>query len=353
MSTVGEHGETVGLPDFCTLPVLFALLVVAALVVALMLLAPGVRVDFTIFSTAALFAMWLALTITVVLCKARPLLQRLPRVGPYLAAWALMVTIVLVAAAVVWWLDEALGLGLVASSAPRFLFGSGAATALVGLALLRYFYILAQWQQRLRAVSQARVEALQARIRPHFLFNSMNTVAALVRVDPAAAERTLEDLAELFRAALGQEGMGTLGQELALVDCYLDIEQRRLGERLRVERDLSDLPLEMPLPRLLLQPLVENAVHHGIQPRREGGSVRLSGRRTGEAVEIVIDNPLGDGPATPGHGHGLDSVRQRIGYHFGERGALETRIEDGRFVVVVRLPVDAVQARAGMTGGMS
>ncbi|KAJ0337717.1 hypothetical protein COL154_014290, partial [Colletotrichum chrysophilum] len=144
--------------------------------------------------------------------------------------------------------------------------------------------------------------------------------------DPAAAERTVEDLSELFRAALGADDRpSTLGAELALVDRYLAIEQLRLGARLRVEREVDGLPLDLEMPALLLQPLVENAVYHGIQPRREGGTLRITVRLLGDAVEIAIVNPLPDAPATPRSGHGLDNVRRRIAYHFGERGSLETQ----------------------------
>jgi two-component system sensor histidine kinase AlgZ len=167
----------------------------------------------------------------------------------------------------------------------------------------------------------------------------MNTVAALVRVDPDAAERTVEDLSELFRASLGAgDKPSTLGAELGLIDRYLAIEQLRLGDRLKVERDLVDLPAGMEIPALLLQPLVENAVYHGIQPRRDGGTLRIAGHRVGDSVEIEVANPLPDTSAPARSGHGLDNVRRRIAYHFGERGALETRNRDGEFRVLVRLP---------------
>jgi two-component system sensor histidine kinase AlgZ len=192
------------------------------------------------------------------------------------------------------------------------------------------------------------VEALQARIRPHFLFNSMNTVAALVRVDPVAAERTVENLSELFRAALGQQDThsGTLGEELQLVDRYLAIEQLRLGERLRVRRELDDLPLDASLPVLLLQPLVENAVRHGIQPLVEGGEVVLRGKREEDVMLIEINNPLPDNPSTGGNGHGLNNVRQRVAYHYGPRAEVEAGPRDGRFVVRLRLPVEVRHARS-------
>ncbi len=332
-----EHSP---LPDFCRLPALFALFVVGALTVTVMWLARDNQRDWPAYSVSMLFVTWLALVIAVALCKLRALLQRLPGHMSYVGVWLLIVLIVLVASTVARWLDGALQMQLIASSMSRFVRDNVLITALLGAAMLRYFYVLAQWQARLAAVTRAQVEALQARIRPHFLFNSMNTVAALIRVDPDAAERTVEDLSELFRAALGQHdtGDGTLGEELALVERYLAIEQLRLGARLRVRRELDELPADFPLPRLLLQPLVENAVRHGIQPLREGGEVTLRGLREGDGVRIEISNPLSDMPAKPGNGHGLDSVRQRVAYRYGPLAKVQAGPQGDHFVVVLQLP---------------
>lgn len=332
-----EHSP---LPDFCRLPALFALFVVGALTVTVMWLARDNQRDWPAYSVSMLFVTWLALVIAVTLCKLRPLLQRLPGRTPYAGVWLLIVLIVSVASAVARWLDGSLQMNLISSSMQVFVRDNVLIAALLGAAMLRYFYVLAQWQARLAAVTRAQVEALQARIRPHFLFNSMNTVAALIRVDPAAAERTVEDLSELFRAALGQHdtGDGTLGEELALVERYLAIEQLRLGARLHVRRELDDLPADFPLPRLLLQPLVENAVRHGIQPLREGGEVILRGQREGDGVRIEIINPLPTTPPERGNGHGLDSVRQRIAYRYGPLAKVQAGPRDDRFVVLLQLP---------------
>jgi two-component system sensor histidine kinase AlgZ len=341
MSPLVEHArpDAGRLPDFCSLPVLFALFVVGALTVIVMWLAPGGGHGWRGFSVGMAFVAWLALLLTVALCKLAPWLQRLPARWPYAGAWLLMVLIAALASGVAQWLDDALPLRLVRSG---FVRDNVLIAALLGAAMLRYFYVLAQWQERLEAVSQAQVQALQARIRPHFLFNSMNTVAALVRTDPDAAERTLENLADLFRAALGESGArdGTLGEELTLVEHYLAIEQLRLGERLRVRRELDALPADFPLPRLLLQPLVENAVRHGIAPLREGGEIVLRGARDGDALTIEIDNPLPSAPATQGHGHGLDSVRRRVAYRYGTQARVEAGPHGARFLVRLRLPLD-------------
>jgi two-component system sensor histidine kinase AlgZ len=340
--TSGPRGraEHSPLPDFCGLPALFALFVVGALTVTVIWLARDSQRDWSAYSVSMLFVTWLVLVITVVLCKLRPLLQRLPGLTPYVGVWLLIVLIVTVASIVARWLDSSLQMHLIGSSTPAFVRDNAFIAALLGAAMLRYFYVLAQWQARLAAVTRAQVEALQARIRPHFLFNSMNTVAALIRVDPAAAERTVEDLSELFRAALGQHDTGddTLGDELALIERYLAIEQLRLGSRLHVHRELDDLPTEFPLPRLLLQTLVENAVRHGIQPLLEGGEVILRGRRDGNGIRIEIINPLPTSPASPGNGHGLDSVRQRIAYRYGPDAKVQAGAQGDCFVVLLQLP---------------
>jgi two-component system sensor histidine kinase AlgZ len=330
------------LPDFCSLPVLFTLLVTGALAATVVWLAAGDHRDLSGYSVGILFVTWLALVIGVMLCLLRTWLQRLPGHLPYLAAWLLIMPIVGAASWVAHGLDEALQMGLLRNGPAAFVRDNVLIAALLGAAILRYFYVAAQWRLRLAAVTRAQVEALQARIRPHFLFNSMNTVAALIPVDPAAAERTVEDLAELFRAALGQheQGDGTLGEELGLIDRYLAIEQLRLGGRLRVQRELDDLPPGFPLPRLLLQPLVENAVRHGIQPLREGGVVTLRGECGSGAIEIEIANPLPASPARGGNGHGLDSVRRRVAFRYGPRAAVRAGPQGDRYVVSLRLPLE-------------
>ena len=330
------------------MPVVLALLIVGALSVTLMWLAPESTRGLRGYSVGMLFVEWLATAIGVALCKSRPWLLRLPNRLPYAGVWLVMVLIVALASVLAVWMDRVLQMELIRSTPIAFVRDNVLIAALLGAAMLRYFYVLAEWQTRLEAVAHAQVEALQARIRPHFLFNSMNTVAALVRVDPAAAERTVENLSELFRAALGQHAAhdGTLKDELELVDRYLAIEQLRLGERLRVRRDFVDLPLDAPLPRLLLQPLVENAVRHGIQPLIAGGEVILRGRQQGDMLYLAVDNPLATTPPIGGNGHGLDNVRQRVAYHYGPRASVEAGPQDGRFVVGLTLPLGGRHARA-------
>jgi len=168
------------------------------------------------------------------------------------------------------------------------------------------------------AAMTARIEELQSRIRPHFLFNTLNSAIALVREEPAKAETMLEDLAELFRQALADPGeSGTLADEIALAERYLAIEQVRFGDRLRIRWDLDAAASNARLPPLLLQPLVENAIKHGVEPSPEGAKVRIRTERRGGMVVIEVVNSLpplrwADEPLPRGHGIALANVRDRL-----------------------------------------
>lgn len=333
------------LPDFCSLPVIFAVMVVTELLVLVIVIAPS---DESLpllprLATASAFVQWLALVCVVCLCQLRPQLQRLrPFVG-ILAAYSLMLLLVVLGSALVFALDHLLNLGLTLPSQlqGRFLWHNALLAALVGAALLRYFYVLEQWRARVRAEAKARFEALQARIRPHFLFNSMNTIISLIRARPADAERAVEDLSDLFRAALGADSTpSTLGAELDLVRHYLDIEQLRLGERLRAELDVGGLPNQLGVPALLLQPLIENAIYHGIEQMPEGGTVSIRGTHVDGMVCIQIRNPRPPPGGRRGGGHGvaLANTRSRIEYHFDGGGGLDIDAGVDCFTCSVRLP---------------
>jgi two-component system sensor histidine kinase AlgZ len=333
------------LPDFCSLPVLFAVMVVAELLALVILIAPSdeSRPLLPRLTTASVFVQWLALVCAVCLCKLRPQLEKLTPWLGVVTAYALMLLVTVIGSALVFGIDQQLNLGLTlpAQFQARFVWRSAALCALIGAALLRYFYVLEQWRARVRAEAKARFEALQARIRPHFLFNSMNTIASLIPLRPQDAERAVENLSDLFRAALGNDtARSTLGEELDLVRRYLDIEKLRLGERLRVEWDVADLPADLPMPPLLLQPLVENAVYHGIQQLSDGGTVTIRGRRLAGALEIVIRNPRPPAGARAAgrHGMALANTRSRVEYHFGQRGALDIVEGTDDFVCTLRLP---------------
>jgi two-component system sensor histidine kinase AlgZ len=225
-------------------------------------------------------------------------------------------------------------------SVGRFTGGIAIMVALLCGVLLRYFYVLEQWQEQVKAHAKASLQALQARINPHFLFNSMNTIAALVRRDPKTAETAIEDLSDLFRAALGDEQTeSTLAQELQIARQYLAIEQLRLGARLEMAWQLADdLPIHCKMPRLLLQPLFENAVAHGVALLPEGGRIGFSAVVDGNHLQFEIRNPIAVEHDRPGLGHAQRSVQQRLQLAFGGQAGVSGQIQGDEYVCRLRIP---------------
>jgi two-component system sensor histidine kinase AlgZ len=192
---------------------------------------------------------------------------------------------------------------------------------------------------RTPATTAARLAELQARIRPHFLFNSLNSAIALVRDDPAKAEALLEDLSELFRHALMDLGEAvTLAEEVAIARRYLAIEQIRFGERLRIEWSLDPLAGSARVPPLVLQPLVENAVKHGVEPSPNGAQVRISTQRRGGVVVIKVTNTLPGGQGRPGNGVAQDNVRDRLRLLHDVQAQFQAALKDGLYQVRLEVP---------------
>ncbi|HTM61038.1 MAG TPA: histidine kinase [Burkholderiales bacterium] len=190
------------------------------------------------------------------------------------------------------------------------------------------------------ALAEARLQALQARIRPHFLFNSLNAVLALIRRDPKRAERTLEDLADLFRTLMADARQFVrLADEVQLLERYAEIEHLRLADRLRVTWQLDAAPLDALLPPMVLQPLLENAIYHGVEPGTGVGDVLVRIERRGERVHAAIENPhLEQGGQRAGNRMALDNIRERLALFFDAEARLETRIANGRYRVEIEIP---------------
>ena len=195
-------------------------------------------------------------------------------------------------------------------------------------------------QATLPAETTARLAELQSRIRPHFLFNTLNSALTLVRLDPARAEGVLEDLAELFRVAIADTAESvTLAEEIELAKRYLAIEQIRFGSRLRVIWELDAEAGAARVPPLLLQPLVENAVRHGIEPADDGGSIRVRTRVKLGRVLIAISNSVPPTRSRPGNGIALRNVRERLRLMHDVAAQFDTRDERDTFRVQIMVPL--------------
>ncbi|MGZ5234394.1 MAG: sensor histidine kinase [Burkholderiales bacterium] len=196
------------------------------------------------------------------------------------------------------------------------------------------------------ALTEARLQALQARIRPHFLFNSLNAVLSLIRQDPKRAEVVLEDLAELFRVAMGNEReLSPISKEIELCRQYLEIEQLRLGDRLKVVWHIDNMPPDALVPPLLLQPLLENAVYHGIEPRVEPGEIVIDIYVARQRVHAVLRNPYSpQGAHHSGNKMALNNIRERLQLHFDAEATLDMHIREDTYQVHIVLPY--VKARA-------
>jgi two-component system sensor histidine kinase AlgZ len=218
--------------------------------------------------------------------------------------------------------------------------GPGPALAGAAMAAALFLWLRLMAKATLPAETTARLAELQSRIRPHFLFNTLNTALALVRLDPGKAEGVLEDLAELFRVAIAESTDAvSLGEEVDLARRYLDIEQIRFGSRLHVAWELDPQAASARVPPLILQPLVENAVRHGVEPSAEGGVIRVKTRiKLGRAV-VSIANSVPREPSRPGHGMALKNVRERLRLMHDVAAQFETRQEQDVFRVQIVVPL--------------
>lgn len=319
-------------PDFRNLGVLFRLLLLANMggIAAALAAAPDLADFAGRFLEGAVILEPAALTTAALLAAAAPLLRRAGFVRAALAG-------ALLAA------GTALALTALANQylyvdAPRDLPRTAALALLLSAGIAVYFHLRGRAATPIMA--HTRLMALQARIRPHFLFNTLNAAVGLIRGRPDQAEEALLSLADLFHAALKDPAeLATLEEEIELARSYLEIEALRLGERLRVEWDVAEEALPNRLPRLTLQPLVENAVYHGIEPRPEGGCIHIRAWTDTREVTIDIDNPLPQSPREgSGHALALGNVAERLDLAFDAEASLTGRREGELFHVRIILP---------------
>lgn len=339
------------LPNFCSSSVVFFVLLIAELTAIALTLARQTEwsLFFSDLAKTSMLLVWMSLTITATLCLLRGRLNRCSVARASILTFVSAIVIIIVVSEIIYWLgianaspDSAMPNAWFPQHHWYFLSSNiVVGTILTGLAL-RYFYVSHQWQRNVESEAHTRIHALQARIRPHFLFNSMNTIAELTRTNPKAAEAAVENLSDLFRASLSDsQKLIPLAQELEITRVYEDMEKQRLGERLVVDWQLDELPEQARITSLTLQPLLENAINHGIEPLPDVGVVEIEGRRKGNMIYLSVRNPLPikKYQSEAGNQIALDNIRERLELAFGSSASLSRAIDQTHYQVSIAFPV--------------
>lgn len=330
------------LPAFCKGPVILRSLVFAQAVAIVLAFAPGAAEDpWLHLGFTSLFVQWIMLCTSASLCLLRKYLNALPALRQGISVMAILLLVTAMVSMVAHFL-LAQSVWLVPLSKEQFVLQNLLLAMIIGLMAIQFFMLHTERQQRMLAQSRAELVALQARIQPHFLFNSLNTVAELTQQDPDAAEQALLDLASLFRAALHAGDKSDLRKEVTLARQYLALEKWRLGDRLRVQWQLPDPIPELPMPALVLQPLLENAVRHGIEPLADGGCISVQLSLHKHSCTLLIINPAPTLAGPKGNGIALDNIRQRLALQFEESARISSAIVDGEFRLKVQLPIAGI-----------
>ena len=333
--------RTYSIPDLCqTAPLLLLLLIGELTVLAWTLLDQSF--SWQLFATRSLVVQWILLLSTAILCRLR---RYLPSMSVQLGWLLCFAVIFLISLSTM-----TLGVRLVTRQWPGLwdLLQQLLAVAIISAMVLRYFQLLQQVLDHHHAELDSRMNALQARIKPHFLFNSLNTIAQLIATRPDDAELAVENLASLFRANLKEtSSFCPLRQELTLVRGYLALERWRLGERLQLDWQESVHDPHWPVPVLCLQPLVENAVLHGIASMVKGGTVTVRILQTPRVTTLTVENSMATGNATHrGHGVGLANVQNRLQVLYGDQA--RCRVEKTRVTYKVILTLPKLKKEAGL-----
>ncbi|HZQ72983.1 MAG TPA: histidine kinase [Burkholderiales bacterium] len=331
MASIRQNASTDRLPDWRNLGVIARTLIAvnAALLAHSIAATRGLAGAAERFAHGAIIVEPLLLAAVVLLYALSDRLARLPY---WAGAGAILACVMVLAAA-----QDRLVHGMLQDepdALPRILL----LAALVSAALLAYLRLVAKAYSP--ALAEARLQALQARIRPHFLFNSLNAVLGLIRRDPKRAERALEDLADLFRSLMSDgRSFVRLADEIALLERYADLEQLRLGERLRITWEIDNAPSDALLPPLVLQPLLENAVYHGVEPATGPADVLVRIELRGGRICAMIENPLTEAQShRAGNRMALENIRERLMLFFDAQARLETHAEGARYRVEIELP---------------
>ena len=322
------------MPNFCDVYTVFLVILTTELLAFIFVLTPLGKIGYTWnyitnnlltdLAMTSLFMQWISLLSMVFLCGIQRILHN--NIAVAIISYLIILLTTYFVSEFMWQINSSFIDTESASQHQIFLIRNLIISTIISIIILRYFYIQYQWKNKTKALAAYRIQALQARIRPHFLFNSMNTIASLIRFYPNKAERVVEDFADLFRASLTDNKYTTLQEELVLCRQYVGIEILRLGKRLKVVWDVDKLPLDARLPPLSLQPLLENAIYHGIQPLSNGGTINITGFFQKDYITITITNPLPLTIRKSGNHIAQKNIQQRLKF-FYETSAKLTILE--------------------------
>jgi two-component system sensor histidine kinase AlgZ len=288
---------------------------------------------------------WIVLLSSALICTLRTSLEKLPvwMIGFFSYLCILFATMIVTMVSI-WFFHQNVEFGQFSKFTDyqwSMLFRNLAVASILGGILLRYFYLQQQYRIRLAAETNARMEALHARIHPHFLFNTLNSIAALIQISPSQAEEAIENLSALMRATLREmRVMVPWESEINLCLKYLQLEELRLGERLRQQINIDEVPDDYPVPGLLLQPLIENSVLHGIARLPEGGLLKLDASIKNEGLAIRLENPLPPKNNTrrQGHGIGLSNVEERLKLLYQLEATLKVTETESDYIIDIWIP---------------
>ena len=332
------------LPDFCSKRVVLSVIVAGellAIILTLSLIQTNSLAFWETLSRLSLFIQWLGLSGCTILCIIRHRLRIKDSLIIVISYLILLCNTLLFTELTYLALNSSDLLALVFTQVDhqQFLIRTLLIAAIIYALFLGYLYMHQQQQRQVKIEADIRYQLLQARIRPHFLFNTMNSIACLVHDDPDNAERAIENLSDLLRATLKeQSNCLSLQQELTLCRHYLEIEKLRLGERLQVKWQMDEA--ETWVPPLLIQPLVENAVYHGIEPSADGGCIEITSRQQDDKITISISNPQTERPsAHQGHQLALKNIQQRLQLAYGDQASMSQQVNAGCYQITLQLPI--------------
>jgi len=342
----GLHAQTGSsfLPDFCNVRTVFLLVISAELFAFLLVLSHGPPFHWDHLGTLSLMVQLITLTSALLLCKTRQWLENCTPILAGLLSYAIVLLVTVLISILVVILDNWMRTGSVMFALSLDVISRDMTiSAIVSAALLRLLYLQHQQRLHIETNAEARVQALLARMHPHFLFNSLNSIAALLRKQPDQAESALVDLSDLLRVSLSDSGATrSLQQEILLAQHYLDIEALRLGDRLQVQWDWKDgVDMEMQLPALSLQPLLENAVYHGIEGLQQGGLIAVQGELRGRDLVLSVENPLPPASAPAqhqGNQMAIANIRERLQLVYGTGASLSMQLADGSCRIELIIP---------------